>query len=127
MTKGANVAPSSDMVRAQEFGVVANVACVDRVLRTGAKVWVLDGWGGGGWERLKVRGLSRSGRKVTKWIPIQRLTKFRRAWMPDHERAESYHVYDANAAAGVATNFEKFAAGARKKKGRTPHEHESRV
>lgn len=69
-----------------EYGIVANVIETDRVLRKGAKVWLVGGDSGGGWAHLEVNGLARNGRPVTKVLPITRLDNFRAAWMPEHVR-----------------------------------------
>jgi hypothetical protein len=71
-----------------EYGIVANVLETDRVLRKGAKVWLKGGWRDGGFKRLNVRGLSRSGRPVEKWVPITRLDTFRAAWLPPEMRED---------------------------------------
>lgn len=75
----------------QEFGIVANVCEIDRVLRMGAKVTVLGGDNGMGYERILVRGASRSGRPIDKMAPIHRFTNFRAAWM--HESLLSQTVF----------------------------------
>jgi len=63
------------------FGIVANVIS-DRVLRTGAKVWI----GYPHWPCVVVRGLSKGGRTIAKFIHMKRLENFRAAWMPEHIR-----------------------------------------
>ena len=65
------------------FGIVANVAS-DRVLRTGAKVWVERCNGDA--ECPVVLGCSKSGRVVEKYTHCKRLTNFRAAWIPEHLR-----------------------------------------
>lgn len=65
------------------FGLVANVAS-DRVLRTGAKVWIERCNGDA--ECPVVRGCSKSGRVVEKYTHYKRLTNFRAAWIPEHLR-----------------------------------------
>lgn len=65
------------------FGVVANVAS-DRVLRTGAKVWIERCNGDA--ECPVVRGCNKSGRVVEKYTHYKRLTNFRAAWIPEHLR-----------------------------------------
>lgn len=65
------------------FGIVANVAS-DRVLRTGAKVWLHRCNGDG--EHPVVHGVSKHGRWVEKYTHFKRLTSFRAAWVPDHLR-----------------------------------------
>lgn len=67
------------------FGLVANLVS-DRALRTGAKVWIL-GWNGDA-ENAQVRGISKGGRTITKYIRLKRLEKFRAAWIPDRENAQ---------------------------------------
>ncbi|HLY90850.1 MAG TPA: hypothetical protein VKQ27_17845 [Acetobacteraceae bacterium] len=75
-----------------EFGIVANVIETDHFLRTGAKVWVIHGWSGGGYERLVVRGLTRGSSHAQKWVPIGRLSNFRAAWMPDKVRGKVWEL-----------------------------------
>jgi hypothetical protein len=69
-----------------EYGIVANVVEIDKVLRRGAKVWLRRAWTGGGYERFVVVGAARGGRQIEKWTPIVRLDNFRVAWMPEHLR-----------------------------------------
>ena len=47
----------------------------DKVFRDGAKVLILDIPGSK--ESLQVRGISKGGRMVTKWVQINRLKNFR--------------------------------------------------
>lgn len=68
----------------ERYGIVANVCETDSCLRMGAKVWVVGGWSGGGFERVVVRGKSRGGRTIEKYLPIARLNNFRAAWVPEH-------------------------------------------
>ena len=63
------------------YGVVANVI-QDRVLRKGAKVYILRVHGEA--ESVSVTGISSGGRKIEKHIPLKRLENFRAAWIPDH-------------------------------------------
>jgi hypothetical protein len=65
------------------FGIVANVES-DRVLRTGAKVWIERCNGDA--ECPEVFGCSKSGRLVQKYTHYKRLTNFRAAWIPEHLR-----------------------------------------
>jgi len=65
------------------YGIVANVLN-DRILRTGAKVWLKDINGDA--ERQLVEGLNKSGRTVEKYIPRKRLGNYRAAWIPEHLR-----------------------------------------
>lgn len=66
------------------YGIVCNVAETDRALRHGAKVWIVNGTGGAGWERFVVLAMSRGGRRITKWVLTTRLNNFRAAWVPPH-------------------------------------------
>lgn len=75
----------------EEYGVTANVIETDRLLRKGAKVWLIGGWNGGGFERVEVRGASRSGRPIEKMVPIARLGNFRVGWLPEHLRGRVVH------------------------------------
>lgn len=63
------------------FGIVANVLS-DRVLRTGARVWLH--YVNGDAEKPIVTGVSKGGRVITKYIAFKRLTRFRAAWIPPH-------------------------------------------
>lgn len=65
------------------FGVVANVKS-DRVLRTGAKVWIHRCNGDAACP--VVSGINKSGRYLTKYTHYKRLTNFRAAWVPEHMR-----------------------------------------
>lgn len=69
-----------------DFGIVANVKGDDRQLRHGAKVWLVDGTGGEGWYRFVVRGLSKHGKTIEKWVPTHKLENFRAKWIPEHLR-----------------------------------------
>lgn len=60
------------------YVVVGNVRDPDSCLRMGARVVVE--WVPGNPAKAQVRGLSRGGRRVTKWVPTRRLTKLRVAW-----------------------------------------------
>jgi hypothetical protein len=66
------------------FGIVANIREPDRVLRTGAKIWLVGGTGGEGWTRFKWHGLSHGGRRLQKWAPTYRFNTFRAKWIPEH-------------------------------------------
>ncbi len=58
----------------EKWIVKANII-QDKIFRDGAKVLILDIPGSK--ESLQVRGLSKGGRIVTKWIQINRLENFR--------------------------------------------------
>lgn len=86
------------------FGVVANVR-TDASLRLGAKVWIVDGWGGGAWERVYVRGLSRPGETIRKWIAAKALENIRVAWVPEHLR-EKVRIGDRPSAESLCAVIE---------------------
>jgi hypothetical protein len=66
------------------YAIVANVKS-DRILRTGAKVWILRCNGDA--ECPVVSGLSKGGGMVAKkYTHYKRLTNFRAAWVPLHLR-----------------------------------------
>lgn len=65
------------------YGLIANVLS-DRILRTGAKVWI--NYCNGDAACPTVYGLSKSGRMVRKYTHYKRLTNFRAAWIPEHWR-----------------------------------------
>lgn len=62
----------------RHFVIHANVAKADAGLRLGSKVEVLSVPGDP--ERVEVRGMSRGGRKITKYIATHRLKNFRAQW-----------------------------------------------
>lgn len=61
-----------------KYAIVANVAGADSCLRFGARVVVQTIPGNP--DHVEVRGLSRGGRPVTKWVVSSRLERFRPAW-----------------------------------------------
>ena len=69
-----------------DFGIVANVAAVDRVFRMGSKAFLVGGTGGAGWYAFEWIGRTRSGDLVRKWTPTKRFSNFRCAWIPKHIR-----------------------------------------
>jgi hypothetical protein len=71
------------------FVIVANVAAADSVLRLGAKVVIEEV--NGDPSHVRVRGCSRSGRVISKFLPLKRLTNLRPKW--DHE-TESWHKFE---------------------------------
>ena len=66
------------------YGIVANVIS-DRVLRTGAKVWIHRCNGDA--ECPIVSGISKSGARVEKYTRYKRLTNYRAACVPKHMRS----------------------------------------
>ncbi len=62
------------------YGIVANVIS-DRVLRTGAKVWIIRCNGDASCPL--VVGLSKGGRRITKYTHFKRLENFRAKWIPE--------------------------------------------
>lgn len=90
------------------FGLVANVVS-DRALRTGAKVWIL-GWNGDA-ENAQVRGLSKGGKVITKYVRLKRLEKFRAAWIPECRRKDVWATFqweDKSHAARLAESMRKW-------------------
>ncbi len=83
------------------YGIVANVAS-DRVLRTGARVWIHRCNGDAACP--VVSGISKSGRVVEKYTHYKRLVNFRSAWVPDHMRGRVVWQWDDR------TNAEERAA-----------------
>lgn len=63
------------------FCIIANVKS-DKALRTGAKVYLLNANQGA--DHVEVHGISKSGRRINKYLPYKRLENFRAAWVPDH-------------------------------------------
>lgn len=66
-----------------EYGIVANVLENDPIFRDGAKVWLVGGDNGDGFENRQFYGLGRgSQRRVTKWARTDRMENYRCAWIP---------------------------------------------
>lgn len=60
------------------YVIVANVAAADSSLRLGARVIVLGVPGNP--DHVRVQGLSRGGRAISKWTMSKRLKSIRPAW-----------------------------------------------
>lgn len=97
-----------------EYGIVANVAGVDRFARQGSKAWLVGGTGGEGWYRFKWLCRTRSGKLAVKWIPTKRMHNFRCAWITEHLRdAAEGHIYISGTRAEMeraAFEMNKFVA-----------------
>ena len=74
-----------------EFGIVAN-ALRDPLFRKGSLCWLVGGWTGGCYERVKMSGLSKGGRRIEKWSALKHFENFRVKWIPDHVRARYPHM-----------------------------------
>ena len=79
----------------RDWVIVANVI-EDPLLRRGAKVYLIQ-WHGSA-DNVQVIGLSRGGRRITKYIPFKRLRNFRPGWAPPY--VDSYFDYDEKEKAG---------------------------
>lgn len=99
------------MVSTRPYGIVANVINPDRCLRMGAKVWIIDGTGGQGWDTFVVRGLSRGGREIEKWTTTKRFGNFRAAWIPPMAKGEPRYMRfeSRHEAEQVAAKLNEFA------------------
>lgn len=75
--------PPDDSQLDDAWGIVANVSEADRALRHGAKVWLTLGMS---YDRYKVSGLARGGRRTEKIVPIRRLANYRPKWIPPELR-----------------------------------------
>ena len=96
---------------ADKFGIVANVIS-DRVLRTGAKVWLVDCNGGA--ECPQVIGLSKGGRILMKYTHHKRLENHRAAWIPEHLRDRVIWQWDTKQEAQeAASGLRELWAGVR--------------
>jgi hypothetical protein len=74
-----------------EFKAITCNYAVDRgMCAKGAKAYVIGGWGGGAWERLRVLARSRGGRWIRIWEDYRHLTNFRLTTVvpesADHDR-----------------------------------------
>lgn len=75
----------TDDLPSDAFGIAANVTRPDSCLRLGAKVWIESIPGNP--DNMRVRGLSRGGRRIEKWVNAKHsLGNFRVAWMPPKAR-----------------------------------------
>jgi len=92
------------------FGIVANVIS-DRVLRTGAKVWI-HRWNGDA-EHPIVSGCSKSGRVIQKYTDFKRLENYRAAWIPEHMRDRVCGWETKEEADALASKLGKMWAGIR--------------
>jgi len=81
--------------------IVANVFG-DKVLRNGATVTVLGVHGD--MEGIKVRGLSRGGRKVTKYTRIKRLRSWRVKWCHKDHIPDTWLVFGSKEEATSRAN-----------------------
>lgn len=71
-------------VSSEQWGIVANVCDSDSALRLGARVWIVNPFSGWHTGFVEVRGISRGGRTIQKWISRQRLQNYRSCWLrPD--------------------------------------------
>ncbi|CAJ0701645.1 hypothetical protein LMG19089_02890 [Ralstonia edaphis] len=93
------------------YGIVANVLS-DRVLRTGARVWISRCNGDA--VCPIVIGLSKGGRRVRKFTNYKRLAKFRAAWIPERLRGEvCWQWAEKHDAAEAAQKLSSLWAGVR--------------
>lgn len=65
----------------------------DKIFRDGAKCTVVDSNRGNGAERINVRGLSRGGRKVTKYVSWKYCSNVRPVFYAKSD-PENYNYYD---------------------------------
>ncbi len=81
----------------------------DKVFRDGAKILILDIPGSK--ESLQVRGMSKGGRIVTKWVQMNRLKNFRPEYAAELDDIGFGHFIpkDKEHAQEVAGNLEKCA------------------
>lgn len=93
------------------YGLAANVIS-DRVLRTGAKVWIH--YCNGNAACPIVTGMSKSGRIVQKFTHYKRMTNFRAAWIPEHMRERiTWQWEDKAKVAAMAAKLAEMWAGVR--------------
>ena len=93
------------------YGLVANILD-DRVLRTGAKVWI--DYCNGDAECPIVIGMSKSGRIVKKYTHFKRLIQYRAAWIPAHMESRLIWHWETKAEATEhATRLATMWAGIR--------------
>ncbi len=94
----------------EKWVIKANII-QDKVFRDGAKVLILDIPGSK--ESLQVRGMSKGGRMVTKWIQINRLENFRPEFAAELDDAGYGHFIPGTKehAQEVAGNLGEYAEG----------------
>lgn len=91
------------------YGLIANVLW-DRVLRMGAKVYLL-GWHGD-YSSVYVWGLAKDGRPVRKYLLMKRLYHVRAAWFPPKQWALTWRRFATKARAEqVAQGMASYWAG----------------
>lgn len=93
-----------------EYGIVANVIS-DRVLRTGAKVWIC--YCNGDAECPRVVGMTKGGRIVMKYTHYKRLENFRAAWCPQHLRDRVFFLFSKDKAGEWAATLDAMWKGVR--------------
>jgi len=91
----------------EKWIIKANVI-QDKTFRDGAKVLILDI--PGSLDSLQVRGLSKGGRTVTKWMQINRLKNFRPEFAAELDDVGFGHFIpgDKERAQEVAGNLERY-------------------
>lgn len=72
----------------EAFVIVANVAAADSALRLGARVVIEEV--NGDPDHVRVRGISRSGRVISKFLPLKRLKNLRPKWA---HTTEAWHTF----------------------------------
>jgi hypothetical protein len=93
------------MEEKEEYGIVANVI-FDRILRSNAKVYLIR-WHGD-MERVLVKGVSKSGRVIEKYVSFKKLNNFRVKWFPLYLREnKSPYVFSKTEAIKKASEFQK--------------------
>lgn len=92
------------------WGIVANVVS-DRVLRTGARVWLL--WVNGDAACPRVYGLSKGGRRIEKYTHYKRLHNYRAAWIPPVMQDVLFQFPDRAAAERCAADLTRMWSGIR--------------
>ena len=74
------------------YGITANIRYGIKLFNSGSKVWIVSGWTGGCYERIRILGRACNKRWIIKWIAIKELHKMRVAWIPNHIREK--HMYE---------------------------------
>lgn len=86
------------------YVVIGNIYLPDSALRMGARVRILAVPGDP--AKAFVRGISRGGRVIDKWIASSRLRRLRVAWEPKPKKRQEWVTYETREEAARGTQEE---------------------
>lgn len=90
-----------------EYCIACNIKDTrKKYLRQNSKAWIVNGWSGGGYERVQIVCRTKGGRLVQKWIALKFLTNFRACWIPPF--LKSWGVYSTGTKENMKLEAERF-------------------